>query len=206
MCSSRCTGMHLMCKCRHTYACISIHIAQAKGDPTSSANTVLQQLHKDCMQYVHHGNMNTDMSIHVHTYPYIYTYIHITQAEGDPACSANTILQQLHKDSRHYIHQGDIVPRLLGPKSCELLQKLTESIPAAATATELIGKYAPVGSFRVVYSEGSRQSERHRVRVVSEGSAVMGLLEPAPLIYLTLAVHDHASTFYRDKLNSACVT
>jgi hypothetical protein len=42
------------------------------------------------------------------------------------------------------------------------------------------------------------------VRVMADDKAVMDLLEPAPLIYLTLAVEDHASVLYRDKLNSAC--
>jgi hypothetical protein len=151
-----------------------------------------------------HARIQVYTQIQIKTYT--RTYVHSIQGDGDVASSANTILQQLDNESRHYIHQGDIVPRLLGPKSSELLQKLTDNIPAATAATELIGKYAPVGSFRVIYSEGSRRNERHRVRVVRDDKGVMELLEPAPLIYLALAVQDHASTFYRDKLYSVCVS
>jgi hypothetical protein len=140
--------------------------------------------------------------------PLVFGARQSSSEEAQSGGQGGALLDRVGKDSRHYVHQGDIVPRMLTPHSAELLGKLTEGQSRADVQqmASHIGSYGPVGSFRVIYTEPRRagRAERHIVRAVQAGADTETLLEPAPVMYLANTIQDHDSGFYRDKLNAVC--
>mmetsp|Transcript_19324 Transcript_19324/g.30216 ORF Transcript_19324/g.30216 Transcript_19324/m.30216 type:complete len:243 (+) Transcript_19324:195-923(+) len=112
------------------------------------------------------------------------------------------LLEEVHRTTRCYVHQGDVVPRLLGPKSGQLL---TMMWPGQDRGKELggavagvIGAYRAFGSFRFLYTVGNN----HRVRLVEDPDELASLLEPPPLTFLKHATQDHATAPYFEKFQA----
>jgi len=112
-------------------------------------------------------------------------------------------LNELHRSCRCYVHQGDVVPRLLGPQSADLYETLLGSRLQEAQRIKVrshVSAYAPIGSYRFIYT--SSPSNIHHIRVAADAAEAQHLLEPLKTVFIPLAIQDHGTLLYSEKVDA----